>query len=192
MEIVSKFTFSHGRKTRRATRERKEERKLARLPKLKKPISAIWLEDVLPSWGDVSKQDQLPIEGLCFAGIPKEIRGRAWSAMLGNRLQIIEQLFDICIKPSKSRIDGNHQKNAARKTQQENNYKPSPGSIRIVLHLDQHSFFDGNNNNNNNSSSSSQSSRKTCSNGRAILKKPGATRVFNSDNNDGSSPENGQ
>ncbi|KDO16049.1 hypothetical protein SPRG_18415 [Saprolegnia parasitica CBS 223.65] len=36
------------------------------------------------------------VQGLCFAGIPKEVRGRAWAALLGNKLQINEQLFEIC------------------------------------------------------------------------------------------------
>ncbi|OQR90217.1 hypothetical protein THRCLA_09404 [Thraustotheca clavata] len=77
-----------------STKERKEERKRAHLPKLKKSFSEVWLEDILPTWGDANCT--YPIEALCFAGIPKEVRGRAWAAMLGNRLQINEQLFEIC------------------------------------------------------------------------------------------------
>ncbi|KAF0688103.1 Aste57867_20264 [Aphanomyces stellatus] len=84
------------RQKRQVTKERKEERKRAHLSKMKKSFSAVWLEDVLPSWGDSSAHPQDFVEALCFAGIPKEVRGRAWSAMLGNRLQINEQLFEIC------------------------------------------------------------------------------------------------
>jgi len=86
---------------RRVTKERKEERKRQHLPRMKKSFSEIWLEDVLPKWGE---NIIVPIEALCFAGIPKEIRGRAWSAMLGNKLQINEQLFDICKSRAKAVI----------------------------------------------------------------------------------------
>ncbi|ETW06250.1 hypothetical protein, variant 2 [Aphanomyces invadans] len=94
---TSRFQTTTSRYKRVATKERKDERKRARMPKMKKPFGAIWLDDVLPHWGDQAAL--VPphlVEALCFAGIPKEIRGRAWSAMLGNRLQINEQLFDIC------------------------------------------------------------------------------------------------
>ncbi|OQR83319.1 hypothetical protein ACHHYP_14835 [Achlya hypogyna] len=84
----------HRRLLTSTTKERRDERKRAHLPKLKTSFSEAWLTDVLPHWGDLPKT--VPIEGLVFAGIPKEVRGRAWSAMLGNRLQINEQLFDIC------------------------------------------------------------------------------------------------
>ncbi|KAH9082646.1 hypothetical protein Ae201684P_009969 [Aphanomyces euteiches] len=84
------------RRKRQVTKERKDERKRAVLPRLKKPFHTIWLDEVLPAWGDTSVHSSQFIEALCFAGIPKEVRGRAWSAMLGNRLQINEQLFEIC------------------------------------------------------------------------------------------------
>ncbi|RHZ27353.1 hypothetical protein DYB26_010087, partial [Aphanomyces astaci] len=90
------------RKKRHATKERKDERKRARMAKMKKPFGSIWLEDVLPNWGDVAALPPHMVEALCFAGIPKELRGRAWSAMLGNRLQINEQLFDICRSRAKA------------------------------------------------------------------------------------------
>ncbi|ETV67190.1 hypothetical protein, variant 2 [Aphanomyces astaci] len=90
------------RKKRHATKERKDERKRARMAKMKKPFGSIWLEDVLPHWGDAAALPPHMVEALCFAGIPKELRGRAWSAMLGNRLQINEQLFDICRSRAKA------------------------------------------------------------------------------------------
>ncbi|KDO20505.1 hypothetical protein SPRG_21393 [Saprolegnia parasitica CBS 223.65] len=52
------------------TKERRDERKAGRLPKLRTSFTEAWLED--------------------------EVRGRAWAALLGNKLQINEQLFEIC------------------------------------------------------------------------------------------------
>ncbi|RHZ25424.1 hypothetical protein DYB28_012507 [Aphanomyces astaci] len=56
------------RKKRHATKERKDERKRARMAKMKKPFGSIWLEDVLPNWGDVAALPPHMVEALCFAG----------------------------------------------------------------------------------------------------------------------------
>lgn len=88
--------FTPG-KRRRVSRERREERRRQRLAKMKKPFSELWVDDILtqPRLGD-TKPDLAMVEALCFAGIPKEIRGRAWAWLLGNHMQINEELFTIC------------------------------------------------------------------------------------------------
>ncbi|TYZ67896.1 hypothetical protein PybrP1_010142 [[Pythium] brassicae (nom. inval.)] len=88
--------MAHNRRAgrpNRCSKERKDERKRQRLPRAKKAFSELWLEDVLPLGG---KHDAGVVEALCFAGIPKELRGRAWAWVLGNRLQVNEDLFKIC------------------------------------------------------------------------------------------------
>jgi hypothetical protein len=86
----------------RVSKERRAERRRRRLPKLKKPFSAVWLEDVLAyeREGGAAAAETSPMleqfEALCLAGIPKEVRGRAWAWLLGNKLQINENLFRIC------------------------------------------------------------------------------------------------
>ncbi|GLE01699.1 hypothetical protein PINS_up010533 [Pythium insidiosum] len=80
-------------KRKRASKSRKDERRRRRLPKLKKSFTDVWLEDMLQH----HEQDGMIIlEALCFAGVPKELRGRVWSWILGNKLQINEELFTIC------------------------------------------------------------------------------------------------
>ncbi|CAH0520136.1 unnamed protein product [Peronospora belbahrii] len=81
---------------KRASKERRMERRRQQLPKLKWTFTEIWLDDVftLPSG---STRDDVPLlDALCFAGIPKELRGRAWAWILGNTLQVNEDLFNIC------------------------------------------------------------------------------------------------
>lgn len=91
-----------GDRRKRASKERRAERRRRRLPRLKKPFSAVWLEDVVafPREGGAAAAETSPmleqLEALCLAGIPKEVRGRAWAWLLGNRLQINEDLFRIC------------------------------------------------------------------------------------------------
>lgn len=88
--------MAHNRRVgrpNRCSRERKAERKRQRLPRTKKTFSELWLEDVLPLG---SQHDARVVEALCFAGIPKELRGRAWAWVLGNRLQVNEDLFKLC------------------------------------------------------------------------------------------------
>lgn len=88
--------MAHNRRSGRPNRfskERKEERKRQRLPKMKKSFSELWIEDIIPQSG---RHDPNIVEALCFAGIPKEVRGRAWAWILGNKLQVNEDLFKIC------------------------------------------------------------------------------------------------
>lgn len=88
--------MAHNRRSGRPNRfskERKEERKRQRLSKMKKSFSELWIEDIIPQSG---RHDPTIVEALCFAGIPKEVRGRAWAWILGNKLQVNEDLFKIC------------------------------------------------------------------------------------------------
>ncbi|CAI5712440.1 unnamed protein product [Peronospora destructor] len=81
---------------KRASKERRMERRRRQLPKLKRTYTETWLDEVftLPSG---STRDDVPLlDALCFVGIPKELRGRAWAWMLGNMLQVNEDLFKIC------------------------------------------------------------------------------------------------
>ncbi|CAI5727051.1 unnamed protein product [Peronospora effusa] len=81
---------------KRASKERRLERRRQQLPKLKRTYTETWLDEVftLPSG---STRDDVPLlDALCFAGIPKELRGRAWAWILGNMLQVNEDLFKIC------------------------------------------------------------------------------------------------
>ncbi|KAG7386293.1 hypothetical protein PHYPSEUDO_000421 [Phytophthora pseudosyringae] len=91
-------TMQNNRKRshNRASKERRVERKRQQLPKLKQTYTDTWLDEVftLPSG---STRDDVPLlDALCFAGIPKELRGRAWAWILGNTLQVNEDLFTIC------------------------------------------------------------------------------------------------
>ncbi|KAF1329884.1 Tbc1 domain family member 14, partial [Globisporangium splendens] len=81
-----------GRRNR-GSKDRRDERKRQRLPKMKKSFSELWVEDVFTH---SAKNEASLVEGLCFAGIPKEMRGRAWAWILGNKLQVNEDLFNIC------------------------------------------------------------------------------------------------
>ncbi|CAH0486540.1 unnamed protein product [Peronospora farinosa] len=81
---------------KRASKERRLERRRQQLPKLKRTYTETWLDEVftLPSG---STRDDVPLlDALCFAGIPKELRGRAWAWILGNMLQVNKDLFKIC------------------------------------------------------------------------------------------------
>ncbi|KAG6606445.1 TBC1 domain family member 14 [Phytophthora cinnamomi] len=61
---------------KRASKERRVERRRQQLPKLKRTFSETWLEEVfvLPSGG--TREDVPLLDALCFAGIPKELRGQ--------------------------------------------------------------------------------------------------------------------
>jgi hypothetical protein len=72
---------------------REVERNRSHLPKLEKSFAEIWTEDILRNPNSYRSSF---IHGLCFNGIPKEVRGRVWSWILGNKLQINESLFQIC------------------------------------------------------------------------------------------------
>ncbi|KAG7398273.1 hypothetical protein PHYBOEH_011357 [Phytophthora boehmeriae] len=81
---------------KRVSKERRAERRRQQLPKIKQTFSEMWVEEVftLPSGGT---REEVPLlDALCFAGIPKELRGRAWAWILGNTLQVNEDLFQIC------------------------------------------------------------------------------------------------
>ncbi|KAL7682552.1 putative Rab-GTPase-TBC domain, pleckstrin domain, PH-like domain superfamily [Plasmopara halstedii] len=81
---------------KRVSRERRVERKRQQLPKLKRTFTEVWLNEVF-TWPSGSTRDEVPLlDALCFAGIPKELRGRAWAWALGNTLQVNEDLFQIC------------------------------------------------------------------------------------------------
>ncbi|KAL0592421.1 hypothetical protein ABG067_000529 [Albugo candida] len=58
-----------------------------------KSFTDTWIEDILPR---PMPSDTKSVVALCFAGIPKELRGRVWGWLLGNKLQINEELFRIC------------------------------------------------------------------------------------------------
>lgn len=88
-----------GKLRPRASKERREERRRRHLPKLKKPFTDVWLEEILTATREAVAGDDdesARLEALCFAGIPKEVRGRAWAWILGNKLQVNENLFKIC------------------------------------------------------------------------------------------------
>ncbi|RLN89862.1 hypothetical protein BBJ28_00006262 [Nothophytophthora sp. Chile5] len=85
-----------GRGRKRASKERRAERRRQQLPKLKRSFSETWVEEIFPLPSGSSREDAPLLDGLCFAGIPKELRGRAWAWMLGNTLQVNEDLFRIC------------------------------------------------------------------------------------------------
>ncbi|KAG6976445.1 hypothetical protein JG688_00001373 [Phytophthora aleatoria] len=91
-------TIQQNRKRshKRASKERRMERKRQQLPKLKQTYTEVWLDDVF-TYPSGSTRDDVPLlDALCFAGIPKELRGRAWAWILGNTLQVNEDLFKIC------------------------------------------------------------------------------------------------
>lgn len=77
------------------TTERKKERKVYNdgLKIQKYTIETRWLTDILPHYKSSNAEE---IEALCFCGIPKQLRGRVWSVLLGNSLQINTELYDIC------------------------------------------------------------------------------------------------
>lgn len=79
----------------RFNRERRAElkRQGAALKPQNKSIEYVWVHKVLPDWKNLVRCD---VEYLCYIGIPKHLRGRAWSSMLGNSLQINVDLFKIC------------------------------------------------------------------------------------------------
>lgn len=83
---------------KRVSKERRVERKRQELPKMKQTYTEAWLNEVF-KWPSGSTRDDVPLlDALCFAGIPKELRGRAWAWALGNTLQVNEDLFEICKK----------------------------------------------------------------------------------------------
>ncbi|GMF15775.1 unnamed protein product [Phytophthora fragariaefolia] len=81
---------------KRASKERRAERRRQQLPKLKRTFTETWLDEVFVQPSGSTREDVPLIDALCFAGIPKELRGRAWAWMLGNTLQVNEDLFNIC------------------------------------------------------------------------------------------------
>lgn len=52
-----------------------------------------WTKELVVDYKNKSKAD---IESYCFVGIPKNLRGMVWSVLLGNELQINENLYNIC------------------------------------------------------------------------------------------------
>uniref|UniRef100_A0AAV1VBM9 Uncharacterized protein n=1 Tax=Peronospora matthiolae TaxID=2874970 RepID=A0AAV1VBM9_9STRA len=81
---------------RRASKERRAERRRQQLPKLRRTYTEVWRDEVLPLPSGGTRDDVPLLHALCFAGIPKELRGRAWAWILGNTLQVNEDLFKIC------------------------------------------------------------------------------------------------
>ncbi|EEY67619.1 uncharacterized protein PITG_18461 [Phytophthora infestans T30-4] len=81
---------------KRASKERRMERKRQQLPKLKRTYTEVWLDEVFSHPSGSTRGDVPLLDALCFAGIPKELRGRAWAWILGNTLQVNEDLFQIC------------------------------------------------------------------------------------------------
>ncbi|ETL82221.1 hypothetical protein L917_17590 [Phytophthora nicotianae] len=91
-------TIQHNlkRSNKRASKERRLERKRQQLPKLKQTYTEVWLDEVFTHPSGSTRDDVPLLDALCFAGIPKELRGRAWAWILGNTLQVNEDLFKIC------------------------------------------------------------------------------------------------
>ncbi|KAL3657291.1 hypothetical protein V7S43_017800 [Phytophthora oleae] len=88
---------NHRKRThKRASKERRAERKRQQLPKLKRTYTETWLDEVFIQPSGSTRDDVPLLDALCFAGIPKELRGRAWAWILGNTLQVNQDLFNIC------------------------------------------------------------------------------------------------
>ncbi|KAL4140160.1 hypothetical protein PRNP1_015231 [Phytophthora ramorum] len=91
-------TMQNGRNKshKRASKERRAERRRQQLPKLKRTFTETWLDEVFTQPSGGTREDVPLLDALCFAGIPKELRGRAWAWTLGNTLQVNQDLFNIC------------------------------------------------------------------------------------------------
>ncbi|KAJ8904939.1 hypothetical protein NDN08_001452 [Rhodosorus marinus] len=62
----------------------------------------IWTKELLPNWS--RKQSCSKVRSLCFKGIPSQIRGQVWCSLLGNKLNITADLFQVlCEQAEKSR-----------------------------------------------------------------------------------------
>ncbi|TDH65514.1 hypothetical protein CCR75_007627 [Bremia lactucae] len=78
------------------SKKRRVERKRQQLTKMKQTYAEIWQNVVSTLLSGRMRDDVSMLESLCFAGIPKEFRGRVWAWLLGNKLQVSEDLFEIC------------------------------------------------------------------------------------------------
>mmetsp|Transcript_35262 Transcript_35262/g.140120 ORF Transcript_35262/g.140120 Transcript_35262/m.140120 type:complete len:417 (+) Transcript_35262:258-1508(+) len=69
---------------------------------LEDQYAEIWTKELLPNWS--RKQGCSKVRSLCFKGIPSQIRGQVWCSLLGNKLNITADLFQVlCEQAEKSR-----------------------------------------------------------------------------------------
>ncbi|KAJ1367134.1 hypothetical protein KIN20_027987 [Parelaphostrongylus tenuis] len=78
-------------------REQKERRQAhvekVRLEEQAKTACLLWTEKILPNWNEAKETKRC--YDLWWQGIPPKIRGRVWSLVIGNTLEITPELYEI-------------------------------------------------------------------------------------------------
>ncbi|VDM62978.1 unnamed protein product [Angiostrongylus costaricensis] len=86
------------KKEQRVQKERRQAHfEKVRLEEQAKTASLLWTEKILPNWNE-AKETKRCYE-LWWQGIPPKIRGRVWSLVIGNALDITPELYELnCTK----------------------------------------------------------------------------------------------
>lgn len=69
-------------------------------------LESTWLCEILPDFKLTSPHGSIRLDArltwLCYAGLPRHLRGRVWATLLGNHLQINQELFAICLQKAQA------------------------------------------------------------------------------------------
>eukprot|EP00981_Chlorochromonas_danica_P013757 scaffold6837_cov171-Ochromonas_danica.AAC.4 len=96
-------TAAHNSRRRRQEAERKALRQKQRLDLLRQQNelkrhkeflekSKVWEEQILPHWEEMVMRPK--VRDLCLKGIPPTVRAKVWPLLIGNDLEVDEELFD--------------------------------------------------------------------------------------------------
>lgn len=104
----------------------------------------IWNDQILPYWDELA--DSSKVNELCLKGLPPNIRGKVWPLIIGNDLQITEELFynlnqqvitfyssTLSVKRS---LEQNHDTGATHTSNKTNAYKTQRDSIDTIISVD--------------------------------------------------------
>ncbi|VDK53225.1 unnamed protein product [Anisakis simplex] len=91
---------------KREAKEAKERKKAADLKRRLEDQAAAacrqWSETILPKWDEMKNSKRC--REMWWQGIPSKVRGRVWSLVIGNELNLTEDLYNICCCRALERI----------------------------------------------------------------------------------------
>uniref|UniRef100_A0A9J2P5X1 Rab-GAP TBC domain-containing protein n=1 Tax=Ascaris lumbricoides TaxID=6252 RepID=A0A9J2P5X1_ASCLU len=91
---------------KKEAREAKERKRAAELQRRLEDQAAAachqWSENILPKWEEMRNTKRC--RELWWQGIPSKVRGRVWSLVIGNELNLTEELYNICCLRALERI----------------------------------------------------------------------------------------
>uniref|UniRef100_A0A914EHK6 Rab-GAP TBC domain-containing protein n=1 Tax=Acrobeloides nanus TaxID=290746 RepID=A0A914EHK6_9BILA len=92
---------------KKEAKEAKEQKRLRELQrKMEDQVAAsckIWVEQILPKWAEIKTSKKC--KELWWQGIPSLVRGKVWSLVIGNDLNLTPDLYEICCNRAKMKLE---------------------------------------------------------------------------------------